>query len=51
MSFKLDVDVEGSGLVVFEARISNNADASDVKARIPKANAILGCIAALDESS
>lgn len=43
--------MEGGGLVEIETPVPNDADASDAKARATKANAMLGCIAALDESN
>ena len=41
------------GDVEFETPVPKNADAdaSDAKARAPKANAMLGCMAALDKSN
>ena len=53
-------DFLGAGAVGLEERIvvavespaqNHAADASDAKAKAPKANAILGCMAALDGSN
>lgn len=37
-------------MVALESLVPD-ADASDAKARVPKTNAMLGCMAALDKSS